>query len=588
MLEVLLSWAVIFLTTYGVGEGGALILHRHLPASPALASRITPKLVLGLVVLTVYSEFFSLFAGVGALCHLLVIGGLVVFLLRSKALRGAYRHCFSQFRDILKTHTGLVLLAIVLIIAFYSSRGTFHTDTGIYHAAAIRFIERCGVIKGLANLQLHYGYNSAYLVLCAFFSYAWLPGIGANAGGTLALHTLTGFLACFASCYAALGLRHWKAHRLHLADAARIALLLYVLTNACGLMSPATDYGTLLFSHLLLCFWLDVVEERAEKGTAGDRRLRDNSYGYLCVLALSLVSMKLSAAAMVLLVLYPLVLLIRTRRGKAVLAFLLLGFVSFVPFLIRNVILSGWLFYPFEAIDLFSVPWKVPVAYSLVDSAQIKVWGRCLYDITKVDLPMREWIPVWWDGQYDYDQMLLYALMASVPMSAIDLLLLGKNRILLRDHLDAVLLAISLYVSVGVWFVTAPFVRYGLAFLLTTPLLSVSLFFSLLRGKRSFWKAPGIFLALFVLIGYCSWIDHYTNDGLSFVKQQVKEPWYLIQKPYPGGESESAMTVDGVTFYVAGTDEVNSYYAFPGTCYNFMLERTKLLGDSIEDGFAPK
>ncbi|MGN1022939.1 MAG: LIC_10190 family membrane protein, partial [Lachnospiraceae bacterium] len=487
-----------------------------------------------------------------------------------------------------KTHTGLVLLAIVLIIAFYSSRGTFHTDTGIYHAAAIRFIERYGVIKGLANLQLHYGYNSAYLVLCAFFSYAWLPGIGANAGGTLALHTLTGFIACFASCYAALGLRHWKAHRLHLADAARIALLLYVLTNACGLMSPATDYGTLLFSHLLLSFWLDVVEERAERGTAGDRRLRDNSYGYLCVLALFLVSMKLSAAAMVLLVLYPLVRLVRTRRGKAILAFLLLGFVSFVPFLIRNVILSGWLFYPFEAIDLFSVPWKVPVAYSLVDSAQIKVWGRCLYDITKVNLPMREWIPVWWDGQYDYDQMLLYALMASVPMFVIDLFLLRKNRIRLRDHLDAVLLAASLYVSVGVWFVTAPFVRYGLAFLLTTPLLSVSLFFSLLRGKRSFWKAPGIFVALFVLIGYCSWIDHYTNDDLSFVKQQVKEPWYLVQKPYPGGENESTMTVDGVTFYVAGTDEVNSYYAFPGTCYNFMLERTKLLGDSIEDGFAPK
>ena len=41
-------------------------------------------------------------------------------------------------------------------------------------------------------------------------------------------------------------------------------------------------------------------------------------------------------------------------------------------------------------------------------------------------------------------------------------------------------------------------------------------------------------------------------------------------------------------FGVAGTDEVNSYYAFPGTCYSFMLERTKLLSDSLEDGFAPK
>ena len=41
-------------------------------------------------------------------------------------------------------------------------------------------------------------------------------------------------------------------------------------------------------------------------------------------------------------------------------------------------------------------------------------------------------------------------------------------------------------------------------------------------------------------------------------------------------------------FGVAGTDKVNSYYAFPGTCYSFMLERTKLLSDSLEDGFALK
>ncbi len=587
MLEVLPSWILIFLTAFGVGEGISLLLHKRLPASPVLSSGICARLVAGLAVLTVYSEYFSLFAGVGAVCHLIVVAILILALVRSRALRDSYRETLSFFCKTLKSHTGLVLLAIVLILAFYTSRGTFHTDTGIYHAAAIRFIEKYGVIRGLANLQLHYGYNSAYLVLCAFFSYAWLPGIGANAGGTLAIHTLTGFAACFASLYCAYHLRFWRAHRLHLADAARIALLLYVLTNACGLMSPATDYGTLLFSHLLLCLWFDVVEEKGEGEKA--KREKDASYGYLSVLALFLVSMKLSAAAMVLLMLYPLVRLIRTKRGKAIAAFLLMGLVSFVPFLVRNFLLSGWLFYPFESIDLFSVPWKVPVSYSLVDSAQIKVWGRCLYDITKADLPMREWVPVWWNGQYDYDQMLLLALAASVPLALIDLILLHRNRIAPGRHMDAVLAILTLYASVGVWFVTAPFVRYGLAFLLTTPLLTVAVFLYLVPRKRSFFKAPGVFIALFVLIGYCSWIDHYTNDDLSFVRQHALEgAYYLVQKPYPGGENETEATVDGITFHVAGTDEVNSYYAFPGTCYSFMLERTKLLSDSLEDGFAPK
>ena len=40
--------------------------------------------------------------------------------------------------------------------------------------------------------------------------------------------------------------------------------------------------------------------------------------------------------------------------------------------------------------------------------------------------------------------------------------------------------------------------------------------------------------------------------------------------------------------YVAGIDEVNSYYASPGSCYDFMVERTTLIGDNIKDGFRPR
>ena len=40
--------------------------------------------------------------------------------------------------------------------AYFASRGLQHTDTGIYHAQAIRWYEEYGLVKGLGNLQQHF------------------------------------------------------------------------------------------------------------------------------------------------------------------------------------------------------------------------------------------------------------------------------------------------------------------------------------------------------------------------------------------------------------------------------------------------
>ena len=68
--------------------------------------------------------------------------------------------------------------------------------------------------------------------------------------------------------------------------------------------------------------------------------------------------------------------------------------------LVMEYIADGWSeaeeFEPFEAIDIFNVSWKVPLKYLLIDSYQIKVWGRCLYDVSLIDMPISQWLPIWW------------------------------------------------------------------------------------------------------------------------------------------------------------------------------------------------
>ncbi|WP_130836703.1 LIC_10190 family membrane protein [Lachnoclostridium sp. Marseille-P6806] len=608
MLMVLLSWVYIGIFCLTAGTAVFTLIERMTGVRAAGFRSVTATVMCGLTALTVAAEWFSLFAGIGALCHLAFLSLLLLCVIFSRKLRGELRERARRVIRLMRLREGAFCVLLLFVIAFFSSRGSFHTDTNIYHAQAIRIIEEYGAVRGIANLQLHFGYNSAYLVLCAFFTLRWLL--------PQALHTVTGFLAALLLCYACRGLlRSVRSRGLRASDGARTALLFYVMTNLTGLMSPATDYGTLLFVHYLLCAWLELKEREQAAGAPAARTEKASgdelpSYCALSVLALFAAGLKLSSALLSLLVLYPVCIGIRRRKGKWLVPFFLMGMVSFIPFLIRNVVLSGWLVYPFEALDFFSVPWKVPAEYSRVDSAQIKVWGRCLYDTALADTPLRGWLPVWWEAQPHYAQMLIYANFLS-PVLLASAFFLRLRRIrqerrggtadkaaggerIFQGSLAVYLLAVT--ASMALWFFTAPFVRYGLAFLLTLPLVSAGDFIEELRGTPgTLWRIPGVFAAVCTGICFGAWIDNYAMDALVFIKGNLAEPYYVVQKPFENRPEEAiALTgaskagEGGIVVYCPLEEEMNSYYVFPSSAYRFMIDRTEPMGETVRDGFRAK
>lgn len=70
----------------------------------------------------------------------------------------------------------LFLAVLVLLMAYGTSRGYMHVDTGLYHAQAIRWIEEYGVVPGLGNLHSRFAYNSAAFPLCAIYGMRWMAG----------------------------------------------------------------------------------------------------------------------------------------------------------------------------------------------------------------------------------------------------------------------------------------------------------------------------------------------------------------------------------------------------------------------------
>ncbi len=555
MAAVMLSWIYLFFICLLVGTG-ILGLYKDKKFT------IVQYLAAGIVGITVYAEFFSLVGKIGCIAHFIMLAA--AFLsgyFQRKRLAGLWK----EYKPVLFSWEGFFYLCFLVLIAFFTSRGTFHTDTNIYHAQAIRLYEEYGLIKGMGNLQLHFAYNSAYFAFASIFSLNWLLG--------QSLHTTTGFIEVVMCLYAFHGLKAFKTHKSHIADMMRVAVLFYALVNLTGSISPASDYATMYFVLFIITAWCENMEN--------DKDLE--IYCLLSAGAVFVATLKFSACLLALIVIYPAVFLVREKRWKETGIYLGSGLVILLPFLIRNFLISGWLLYPFNGIDLFQVEWKIPEEYLLVDANQIKVWGRCLYDVNKIDWPISKWFPLWWEGQERYEKMLLGA----VCLGGVLLVIQWMRKLLKHKKIrwDLFTLEVVVIGCLAAWFFMAPFIRYGLAFLFAIIMFAAGEWLS--EEKRGLYSIITGSLLFCILVSVSPYWDRYITDAGVFVKQNITQPFYLAQKDYDRAEVGSC-EINGNLIYFPENGEINDYHVFPGTCYKFMLDRSTLMGNEIKDGFKAK
>lgn len=464
MLVVLISWvyisAVCLLTGMLVREICQRILHlSYLPT-------VMEVLMTGIVALTVYAQYFSIVHKIGILAHLIMLLACATsVLLYKEQLRSLLQSVRQGLRiqgdASYRWNEIAVYLFVLLVAAFFVSRGDFHADTKLYHAQAIRQLEEYGMIRGQANLQMQFGYNSAYFLFAALFT------MSPFMSPAHALHTTTGFLFAIMTLYSIYGLLQHRQNKSRKADMVRVAVLIYTLTNLYYANSPASDYAAMLMTLYVLLAWLEASSDDAPVGR----------YGMLSVFVMCVISIKLSGAALILFALYPAFLLLREKRIKQVGLFLLAGFLVFLPFLVRNVFVSGYLFYPQMSVDLFNVPWKVPAENVRVDLGFMLAYARGLVQMNgaytpELDAwPVTKWLPVWWRHQEYYEQRLIYALAVGTLLAAMTFLRKRVRKI--KPEMPLLIWYMTCYSSITLWFLSAPFIRYGLAFLLAVPLVAV-------------------------------------------------------------------------------------------------------------------
>lgn len=557
MVMVLLNWLYIALTSFLTGFA---VLSFFSALFTTKNRKVLPQILAGLIVNTVFAQVWSLFGGVGLVANIvLILISLTVLIFKFSQIKELVG---ESVQEMLGTkYLPVVYGVIIVLFAFGTSRGYIHYDTHLYHAQSIRWIEEYGVVKGLASLQLRFGYNSSAFALTALYSWVWLIG--------QSLHTTSGFFALLGAVQVAQIYTVFVDKKVRYSDFIRIGLLFYLGLIFREMTSPASDYYAQILIYTVIIMWLDALDSQ-------DKESEGYAYPFamLSILLVYAATIKFSIALLVLLVIKPAVILIKKKQVKQILSSLCGGIVVLVPFFIRNVIISGWLIYPSTFIDLFNVDWKIPKGVAQYDAMEIGVYGKGINDVTKLDMPISQWLPNWFKAMSLIEKGWVFLTFLSIVVCVIYFVVKVIKK---KVDYDRLLVCVVVIASCIFWFVSAPLVRYGYGYLTCVPLLVDGLLCYELVNKTKDMKSLYIaFVIVFSVLGL------YRAKTICYdIMTTVKEPYYISQKDYTDWPAEE-YNLDGQTIYIPTEGTFIGYEKFPSSVLTIDVE---LRGDGFEDGF---
>lgn len=556
MILTLISWIWIGVTAFICGFGALQILF---PRKEKRYWELDCYLLAGLCVLTAYAQTFSLFFKVGAAATgVLALACVCLGVFLRKQL-------VSYIRQFWKKGYGyklIVFLFLSIIMLLLTIQPANQYDTGLYHAQSIRWIEEYGVVKGLGNLHNRLAYNSAVFCLQALFGLKFAVG--------QSLHTVNGFIALLMSVYAVNTLHVWDRKKLQTSDLFKLALLCYicVMDSRYDIASPGSDIAALSLMLYLSAKWCENREQDKKD---------IHAYGVLCLLAVWGVTLKLSVAMLVFLTVYPAVELIRTRHWAVIGRYLLTGFLIVLPFLARNVMISGYLVYPCASIDLFSVDWKMNGSIAQYDSMEIREWGRGVSSSKYYGNPFPVWFPLWFGKLSVLFQGLFVMNIAALAATG------GYTVWCVLRRKDGRRLNLLLVSAAGLimWFVSAPLLRYGAVYMLLLPILYIGMGLDKCYAKEEAGNLKTIGnLIVVVLVGMCL-----VQAGALAVSYGI--PSWKRQADYNWGNA-TAVELNGYEFYIGAESDMVGYHYFPGTPNQERLNCVEFRAEKLEDGFRLK
>lgn len=283
---------------------------------------------------------------------------------------------FVRLKTLIKSQPYFIFAVLItfLFILFTSIITPRLFDSHLYHIGAIKWNEMYNVVPGLANFHDRFGFNSSFFVMSASFTLT--PILNQSLYLLSSLIVLVFFIWLIKIAFEKKGL---------IAFICIFYLYFFYEQYILDISSPSSDLlPNILISFLF--FKLLILGENFK-----------NQYLLLIVIPFFCITLKLSTIPILLISFIAL--FYKFNKLDAIKQTLIYGTIFVLPWIIRNVILTGYVLYPFEEIDFFNFDWEVPAEKVKETKDWVYSWAKIpFYDSKEVlNKSFSDWFSIWWE-----------------------------------------------------------------------------------------------------------------------------------------------------------------------------------------------
>lgn len=443
MIIIIGSWLIYFLIIFQVGR---LLLRNKFLSIFHFERKIEwyEYFWIGLVGTVAILQIWSIFLPVNETCLLFVGGISLITLIFS--LRGRKFPTLEQIKKFVAANRAFIVVSIIglLGLAYYASQPVSYFDTLLYHLNSVKWGNTFTVVPGLANLHARLGFNSSFFLLASMVDNFFLRNASVHVVLPLLISVLSMEIVWI----------YFKSDNL--------LVKIFVLT-----VSPFIIRGVLhegIASSFSPDFVLALLVLAVSIEILSDTRKSLFIAGVISVLALTI---KLSGvvffAILFSFILFELIRRLKKERVKALLIMLFSGGILFVPYLVRNIILSGWIFYPAPILKI-GLPWSLPDKNVVGMFNVIHAWAIAPGSnwINYVNVGFAEWFPYWFKNNSNAIEIKMFVIGCFLFVVLITLGIYRKK--LLRNIKPIVILILAGLFNAVYVLITAPDFRFGSIF----------------------------------------------------------------------------------------------------------------------------
>lgn len=472
----------------------------------------------------------------------------------------------------------LIPFAFILIfVVLYALLPPIFYDTYLYHIPSIKWNEQFRVVPGLANFHSRFGYNSSILLLGTAFSFESIFKQLIFSINSLSVFIFLIWL-----------MKNMITKRAVFAIMALIVYYHFFDFYSLSISSLSTDIlPNLLFAYLILRIVFNNFE------------VKDLSLVFW-IIPLFCVTLKISTCSIILLCFLALTSILKNKSYKYLFFLILISLVVLIPWITRNLILTGYLAYPTQVLDIFNFDWEVPIQNVINDQKWIYSWGRIpgMSHNEVLSMPLNEWFSKWWEVKSPFMKQLFNI---SYFSPVIFLVLINSTK---YNKFRVFLCWIIFLAGFLMWFFTAPDYRfaYGIIILsIVFPILLIDDILKYIQDKLikyihlKYFNYLNTGVKVIVFIYLFIYGVNFIKIGAGEIKKYVPEKSFtsLIYIPYSFENVKNKQNVtfnehqiNGITTYTPSEGNDQCFDKFP--CSPYYFKNIELRGSTLKNGFRVK